>query len=291
MPIDCLNHNVPVYDPDEKGCYRWMSIRAGQPSKFCAPVDFEDEICAKTLKVCDYADLGDLKVYGDVSICGDVYDKRRLPKERYLPRAPAFNSDFTMPETYNEETPIIWSFGQLPGQGLAFEPPLTVMDNTTYGLFIKQPGRYQVTWKLSTFQRYQMSYVVRLYSKEGAPPVVGPPPFGAVLQEEFYFNNTTTNLGRDRLNYQTPEFSSLVDVPNTDTYVYLTIEVLADDGPPGGPPGPPYAGLENFVVGGSRIRGELLTTFRIDDFTDNCVRPTEDDCCAEPAGPPAPGGG
>jgi hypothetical protein len=36
MPVDCLNDNLPVYDPDENGCYRWMSIRAGKPSKFCA---------------------------------------------------------------------------------------------------------------------------------------------------------------------------------------------------------------------------------------------------------------
>jgi hypothetical protein len=40
MPIDCLNHNVPVYDPDENGCYEWMSIKAGKPSKFCDDVDF-----------------------------------------------------------------------------------------------------------------------------------------------------------------------------------------------------------------------------------------------------------
>jgi len=44
MPIDCLNDNVPVYDPDEKGCYRWMSIKAGQPSKFCSDVTFEGGI-------------------------------------------------------------------------------------------------------------------------------------------------------------------------------------------------------------------------------------------------------
>ena len=41
MPIDCLNDNVPVYDPDDKGCYRWMSIKAGRPSKFCSDVTFE----------------------------------------------------------------------------------------------------------------------------------------------------------------------------------------------------------------------------------------------------------
>jgi hypothetical protein len=40
MPIDCLNHNVPVYDPDERGCYEWMSVKAGKPSKFCDDVDF-----------------------------------------------------------------------------------------------------------------------------------------------------------------------------------------------------------------------------------------------------------
>jgi len=43
MPIDCLNDNVPVYDPDEKGCYRWMSVKAGQPSKFCSAVTLEGD--------------------------------------------------------------------------------------------------------------------------------------------------------------------------------------------------------------------------------------------------------
>ena len=44
MPIDCLNDNVPVYDPDDKGCYRWMSIKAGKPSKFCAKLTIEGDI-------------------------------------------------------------------------------------------------------------------------------------------------------------------------------------------------------------------------------------------------------
>jgi hypothetical protein len=42
MPIDCLNDAVPVYDPDEKGCYSWMSVKAGKPSKFCDGVTFND---------------------------------------------------------------------------------------------------------------------------------------------------------------------------------------------------------------------------------------------------------
>jgi hypothetical protein len=44
MPIDCLNHNVPVYDPDEKGCYEWMSVKAGKPSKFCDDVTIEGDL-------------------------------------------------------------------------------------------------------------------------------------------------------------------------------------------------------------------------------------------------------
>ena len=43
MPIDCLNNSVPVYDPDEKGCYRWMSVKAGRPSKFCDDVKLEGD--------------------------------------------------------------------------------------------------------------------------------------------------------------------------------------------------------------------------------------------------------
>ena len=44
MPIDCLNDNVPVYDPDDKGCYRWMSIKAGKPSKFCGGLTIDGDL-------------------------------------------------------------------------------------------------------------------------------------------------------------------------------------------------------------------------------------------------------
>jgi hypothetical protein len=43
MPIDCLNKNIPVYDPTPSGCYDWMSIRAGGESKFCGKTTFEGE--------------------------------------------------------------------------------------------------------------------------------------------------------------------------------------------------------------------------------------------------------
>jgi hypothetical protein len=43
MPIDCLNKNIPVYDPTPDGCYDWMSVKAGGDSKFCAKVDFEGQ--------------------------------------------------------------------------------------------------------------------------------------------------------------------------------------------------------------------------------------------------------
>jgi hypothetical protein len=45
---ESLRADVPVYDDDGNGCYSWMSIRAGQNSKFCK----------------DVAILGDLSVEG-----------------------------------------------------------------------------------------------------------------------------------------------------------------------------------------------------------------------------------
>lgn len=35
--MDYINGNVPVSQPDAEGCYRWLSIKAGQPSIFCSP--------------------------------------------------------------------------------------------------------------------------------------------------------------------------------------------------------------------------------------------------------------
>lgn len=34
---DYIDGNVPVSQPDKFGCYRWMAVRAGLPSKFCSP--------------------------------------------------------------------------------------------------------------------------------------------------------------------------------------------------------------------------------------------------------------
>jgi hypothetical protein len=37
--MDCLRADVPVYDDDGNGCYSWMSVRAGQDSKFCGGLE------------------------------------------------------------------------------------------------------------------------------------------------------------------------------------------------------------------------------------------------------------
>jgi hypothetical protein len=42
--MDALKYSVEVEQPDDDGCYEWMSIRAGQPSKFCADVTFTKDI-------------------------------------------------------------------------------------------------------------------------------------------------------------------------------------------------------------------------------------------------------
>jgi hypothetical protein len=52
MPIDCLNDKVPVYDPDEGGCYEWMSVKAGKPSKFCDDVTVTGETPVVDIEGC-----------------------------------------------------------------------------------------------------------------------------------------------------------------------------------------------------------------------------------------------
>jgi hypothetical protein len=52
MPIDCLNDKIPVYDPDEGGCYEWMSVKAGKPSKFCDDVTVTGETPEVVIEGC-----------------------------------------------------------------------------------------------------------------------------------------------------------------------------------------------------------------------------------------------
>lgn len=42
--MDCLKYSVYPEQADEDGCYEWMSVRAGKPSKFCADVTFKKDI-------------------------------------------------------------------------------------------------------------------------------------------------------------------------------------------------------------------------------------------------------
>lgn len=67
MPIDCLNSNVPVYDPDEGGCYRWMAVRAGQDSKFCANLEVVGDTTVQNIEVNQ-----DANVIGDINVTGCI---------------------------------------------------------------------------------------------------------------------------------------------------------------------------------------------------------------------------
>ena len=67
MPIDCLNSSVPVYDPDENGCYRWMSVKAGQNSTFCANVDIKGDTNVENINVNQ-----DISVIGDINVTGTI---------------------------------------------------------------------------------------------------------------------------------------------------------------------------------------------------------------------------
>ena len=269
MPIDCLNDNVPVYDPDDKGCYRWMSIKAGRPSKFCAPVTFEDEICTEDLKVCN-----DLKVYNDFKVCGDIYDSRREP---YAITKPFVGGSQDFPPVGQETILQFDPFS--PGGGT----PIDIIAVPSNGFTILSPGRYSLNFHINHISRPNTVWRTNLWLRPGElsplpipnPPVSGWPVAGGSTLQTSLVHQASYHPPNPPAQ---PQFGTegglewIVDIPTAPAFVFLTVDVVSD----------PDAGSgTNRTTAGTYFRIERVKGVRSDDFTDNC---DPDGCCDDDGG-------
>lgn len=126
--MDCLKYSVYPEQADADGCYEWMSIRAGKPSKFCDEVTFKKDIIVEG---CVKADCL------EVTNCNYPLALRaNKPKAITLPQ----------PST----TQYLWDVqsGTPTAQGAL--PPFATYNNSTGQIEIVREGQYKLTLNLGT---------------------------------------------------------------------------------------------------------------------------------------------